>query len=150
MAPYRNVVVGTDGSETATSAVRVAAELAAASGARLTVVTAFVPHPAETARAMEEAPEEIRWRITESGQADEKAGEACRLARELGVKDVRARAEPGDPADALIDVTEDTGGDLIVVGSKGMTSASRFVLGSVPNTVSHHAPCDVLIVPTAR
>jgi nucleotide-binding universal stress UspA family protein len=115
MAPYRNVVVGTDGSPTATAAVTAAAELASASGARLTVVTAFAPHPAQTARAMEEAPEEIKWRITESGQADEKAGEACRLARGLGVKDVRARSEPGDPAEALIGVAEDTGGDVIVV-----------------------------------
>ncbi|MDQ1437811.1 MAG: hypothetical protein QOK43_1440 [Acidimicrobiaceae bacterium] len=150
MAPYRNVVVGTDGSPTATAAVTAAAELASASGARLTVVTAFAPHPAQTARAMEEAPEEIKWRITESGQADEKAGEACRLARELGVKDVRARSEPGDPAEALIGVAEDTGGDVIVVGSKGMTGAARFVLGSVPNKVSHHAPCDVLIVNTVH
>lgn len=150
MAPYRNVVVGTDGSATATSAVRAAAELAAASGARLTIVTAFTPQPSGTARAMEEAPEEIRWRITDSGQADEKALEASRVAKEAGVKDVRTRSQSGDPADALIDVAEDTGGDLIVVGSKGMTGAARFVLGSVPNKVSHHAPCDVLIVSTVR
>jgi nucleotide-binding universal stress UspA family protein len=48
----------------------------------------------------------------------------------------------------LIEAAEDTGGDLIVVGSKGMASAARFVLGSVPNKVSHHAPCDVIIVHT--
>jgi nucleotide-binding universal stress UspA family protein len=147
--PYRNVVVGTDGSPTATEAVKAAAGLANAHGARLTVVTAFVPHQAETARAMAEAPEEIRWRITESGQADEKAAAACALAKSMGVADVRTRSEPGDPADALIDVAEDTGGDLIVVGSRGMTGATRFFLGSVPNKVSHHAPCDVLIVSTA-
>jgi nucleotide-binding universal stress UspA family protein len=150
MKPYRNVVVGTDGSGTATAAVRAAAELAAASGALLTVVTAFTPHRADIARAQEEAPEEIRWRITESGEADEKALDAAHLARSLGVKDVRVRSEAGDPADALIDVAEDTGGDLIVVGSKGMTGAARFVLGSVPNKVSHHAPCDVLIVATTH
>jgi nucleotide-binding universal stress UspA family protein len=148
--PYRNVVVGTDGSPTATEAVRHAAQLAAASGGRLTVVTAFTPHPTATARAMEEAPEEIRWRITESAHAEELAGAAVAVARELGVKDVRARSAPGDPADALIEVTEDTGGDVIVVGSRGMTGASRFLLGSVPNKVSHHAPCDVLIVATAH
>jgi len=150
MAPYRNVVVGTDGSETATAAVRAAAELAAASGARLTIVTAFAPRSTDPAKAEVDVPEEIRWRITDSGQADEKALEASRVAREAGVKDVRTRAEPGDPADALIDVAEDTGGDVIVVGSKGMTGAARFVLGSVPNKVSHHAPCDVLIVSTTH
>jgi nucleotide-binding universal stress UspA family protein len=150
MKPYRNVVVGTDGSATAGAAVRTAAELAMANGARLTVVTAFTPHQADVAKARAEAPEEIQWRITESGQADETAAEACRVARELGVKDVRARSESGDPADALIDVAEDTGGDVIVVGSKGMTGAARFFLGSVPNKVSHHAPCDVLIVATTH
>ena len=54
-----------------------------------------------------------------------------------------------DPASLLIDAADDSGGDVIVVGSKGMTSAKRFVLGSVPNKVSHHAPCDVVIVHTA-
>jgi nucleotide-binding universal stress UspA family protein len=146
---YRNVVVGTDGSETATEAVRHAAQLAAASGARLTVVTAFNPKVAHPVDDMAEVPEEIQWRITESAHADELAGAAVELARGLGVKDVRARSEKGAPADALIEVAEDTGGDIIVVGSKGMTGAGR-LLGSVPNTVSHHAPCDVLIVPTAR
>ena len=146
--PYRNVVVGTDGSETATEAVRHAAELAASSGARLTVVTAFTPkNPAVP--DLEEVPEEIKWRITESAHADEVAGGACRLAKELGVKDARVRSAKGDPAEALIEVAEDTGGDVIVVGSKGMAGAGR-ILGSVPNTVSHHAPCDVLIVATAR
>lgn len=146
--PYRNVVVGTDGSETATEAVRHAARLAAASGARLTVVTAFSPGGGQAVEDIEEVPEEIRWRITESAHADELAGGACELARSLGVTNVHARSEKGAPADALIEVAEDTGGDVIVVGSKGMTGAGRF-LGSVPNTVSHHAPCDVLIVSTA-
>ena len=55
----------------------------------------------------------------------------------------------GDPAEMLVETAEDTGADLIVVGSKGMASATRFVLGNVPNKVSHHAPCDVMIVHTA-
>ena len=146
--PYRNVVVGTDGSETATEAVRHAARLAKANGARLTVVTAFVPHQEETARARSEAPEEIKWRITESAEADEKAGAAKHIAAEEGATNVHVRSAPGDPAAALIEVAEDTGADVIVVGSRGMSSASRFLLGNVPNKISHHAPCDVLIVHT--
>ncbi len=39
-------------------------------------------------------------------------------------------------------------GDLLVVGNKGMTGAKRFLLGSVPNKVSHHAPCSVMIIRT--
>jgi nucleotide-binding universal stress UspA family protein len=38
--------------------------------------------------------------------------------------------------------------DMIVVGNRGMSGAKR-MLGSVPNKVSHHATCEVLIVPTA-
>ena len=57
-------------------------------------------------------------------------------------------ARVGDAADAIIDVAEEQRSDLIVVGHKGMTGATRFLLGSVPNKVSHHAPCSVMIVRT--
>ena len=58
-------------------------------------------------------------------------------------------ARQGDPADAILDVAEERGADLIVVGHKGMTGARRFMLGSVPHRVSHHAPCSVLIIRTS-
>ena len=61
---------------------------------------------------------------------------------------VTTHAREGDPADAILDVAEETGAGLVVVGNKGMTGASRFLLGSVPNKVSHHAPCGVYIVRT--
>ena len=144
---YRNVVVGTDGSETAAAAVRHAAQLAKAFGARLTVVTAY----AQTAGASADAadvPDELRWMVTDVNGAEERAGAGKAVAAEVGLDDVRTRVGKGDPAEMLIEAAEDTGGDLIVVGSKGMASASRFVLGSVPNKVSHHAPCDVIIVHT--
>ena len=147
--PYRNVVVGTDGSETAELAVRHAAELAKAFGARLTVVTAFTPRPEEEAKRVQQAPEDVRWAITDATSADERARRARTIAREAGVDDVVMRVDGADPASLLIDAADDSGGDVIVVGSKGMTSAKRFVLGSVPNKISHHAPCDVVIVHTA-
>jgi protein-tyrosine phosphatase len=50
--------------------------------------------------------------------------------------------------DAILDVAEEQDADLIVIGNKGMTGAKRFLLGSVPNKVSHHAPCSVLIIRT--
>ena len=61
---------------------------------------------------------------------------------------VETYARQGDPADAILDVAEERDADLIVVGNKGMTGAKRFLLGSVPNKVSHHAPCSVLIIRT--
>ena len=57
------------------------------------------------------------------------------------------KAPKGGPADALIGVAEDRGADLIVMGSVGMKGPKR-IFGSVPNSVSHRAPCDVLIVRT--
>ena len=144
---YRKIVVGTDGSDTATEAVRHAARLAAATGATLTVVTGFTPDPA-TERARAEAPEEVRWRISDSASAEDKAGKAMQLAAEVGVATVESRTASGDPAAILIDTATEVGADVIVVGSKGMASPTRFILGSVPNKVSHHAPCDVLIVHT--
>ena len=62
--------------------------------------------------------------------------------------EVQTIARQGEPADAILDVAEEQNADLIVVGNKGMTGAKRFLLGSVPNKVSHHAPCSVLIVRT--
>jgi nucleotide-binding universal stress UspA family protein len=53
-----------------------------------------------------------------------------------------------DPADALLDVAEAIDADLVVVGNRGMSGAKRFLLGSVPNKVSHHAHCTVLIIRT--
>ena len=72
---------------------------------------------------------------------------AASLAREAGVT-VNIYPRQGDPADAILDVAEERDADLIIVGNKGMTGAKRFLLGSVPNKVSHYAPCSVLIIRT--
>ena len=69
------------------------------------------------------------------------------VARQAGVS-VNVYPRQGDPADAILDVAEEQEADLVVVGNKGMTGAKRFLLGSVPNKVSHHAPCSVLIIRT--
>jgi nucleotide-binding universal stress UspA family protein len=74
--------------------------------------------------------------------------QAATEARAAGVVAIETFARQGDAADAIIDVAEEQRCDLIVVGNKGMTGAKRFLLGSVPNKISHHAPCSVLIVRT--
>jgi len=147
--PYASVVVGTDGSETAEAAVRHAAGLAKLFDARLTIVTGFTAHPEEEARRQAEAPPDVRWIITDASSADERARRGRAIAREVGVEEVVIRVDSGDPASLLLDAAEDMSADVIVVGSKGMTSPKRFVLGNVPNKVSHHATCDVVIVHTA-
>ena len=72
---------------------------------------------------------------------------AAGRAKEAEVE-VNTHPREGDPADAILNVAEETGADLVVVGNKGMTGARRFLLGSVPNKICHHAPCGVYIVRT--
>ena len=145
---YRNLVVGTDGSETAERAVRHAARLAAATNARLVIVTAFVPDPHVDAPSATNVPDELRWMLADRSQAEERARHGREVAKREGAGEVVIQTSEGDPSEVLIGAADDFGAGLIVVGSKGLTSAARFLLGSVASTVSHHAPCDVLIVHT--
>lgn len=143
---YRTIVVGTDGSATAAVAERAAIELARRFGAKLHLVRAYqlpsgvglagaVP---ETAVALHEADRLVAGQIEAALEA--LAGDI----RGTGV-DVATHARSGSAAQAIIDVAEAHGADLVVVGNRGMQGARR-LLGSVPNTVTHHAPCAVLVV----
>jgi len=145
---FRSIVVGTDGSDTATQAVRQAIELARSVGGRIELVSAY--EPVSDARLREESivvPKDLHWMINPREDVLATLEEAAGEIRAAGVE-VEVFARQGDPADAILDVAEERGSDLIVVGNKGMTGAKRFLLGSVPNKVSHHAPCSVLIIRT--
>jgi nucleotide-binding universal stress UspA family protein len=145
---FHLIVVGTDGSDTATKAVSHAVDLARALGAKLDLVSAYEPVPAQ--RLNEErrqAPEDLQWAINPREDVDATLEAAAQVARDAGVE-VAVFARQGDPADAILDVAEEREADLVIVGNKGMTGAKRFLLGSVPNKVSHHAPCSVLIIRT--
>ena len=122
------VVVASDRSETASQAVAWAAELARRFEARLTVVQAFAPGPpppgAETDLAVY-------------------AEEACG-------RGTRARVAAGeDPAAAIVAAADAEDADVLVVGNVGMSGRKQFLLGNVPNRVSHSARCTVVIVNTA-
>jgi nucleotide-binding universal stress UspA family protein len=145
---FRSIVVGTDGSDTASQAVRQAVELAGSLGASVELVSAYEPVSAQRlAEERRAAPEDVQWAISPREDVDATLDAAAGIAREASVS-VNVYAREGDPADAILDVAEELGADLIVVGNKGMTGAKRFLLGSVPNKVSHHAPCSVLIIRT--
>ena len=145
---FKSIVVGTDGSDTATQAVREAADLARTVGAKLELVSAYEPVPAARLREeRREAPEDLQWAINPREDVDATLEAAAAIAQEAGVE-ATLFPRQGDPADAILDVAEERGADLIIVGNKGMTGAKRFLLGSVPNKVSHHAPCSVLIIRT--
>jgi nucleotide-binding universal stress UspA family protein len=144
---FASIVVGTDGSQTAREAVRQAVELARRLGARLDIVSAYEP----AGRLREEAqqvPGDLQWMVNAREEVDATLREAAAESEAAGVA-TETYARQGDPADAILDVAEERGADLIVVGNKGMTGAKRFLLGSVPNKISHHAPCSVLIIRTS-
>ena len=121
---YERILVGTDGSNTAAMAVDRAVEVASAFGSTLTIASAGRADQAQ--------------KVVES--------EAARHAS-AGVK-IETQVLAGDPASALVELAESAGFDLLVVGNKGMTGASRFFLGSVPNKISHHIHRALLIVRT--
>jgi nucleotide-binding universal stress UspA family protein len=140
---FSSIVVGTDGSDTAEIALRRAIELARLTGATLHVVSAYEPSPARVS-GNQPAAEAAEWSVGSDFKVDAVLQRARASARELQIE---VHAPKGDAADSLIQTAKDQDADLIVMGSRGMRGARR-VLGSVPNKVSHHAPCDVLIVQT--
>ena len=145
---FGSIVVGTDGSDTAKEAVRQATELAKAVGASVHLVSAFEPVGNQRLREeRQQVPEDMSWMVNEREDVNATLRAAEEQLKEQGV-DVQTFARQGDPADAILDVAEEQNADLIIVGNKGMSGAKRFLLGSVPNKVSHHAPCSVLIVRT--
>jgi len=146
------IVVGTDGSETAGAALSKAIEIASEEGATLHVVHAhrLVSSGQLGGAAAVGAP---TFDLNDVNQGIENQSKvicarAAEQATAAGVKNVETHACPGDPADALVDVAAQVDADLIVVGNRGMAGVKRFVLGSVPNKVSHHSPCSLLIVDT--
>jgi nucleotide-binding universal stress UspA family protein len=138
----RSIVVGTDGSKPAEEAVRQATDLASREGARLHLVAAYPD------------PQVLRERVTGGSTAQnvDLRGVAISVlkraehhVRDKGVE-LDTHAREGDPAEVIIEVANEQQADLIVVGSRGLTGIKRFLLGSVSNKISHHAPCSVMIV----
>jgi nucleotide-binding universal stress UspA family protein len=145
---YKVIVAGTDGSATATVALVHAVELAKLSGATLHVVHAHQTVAPHQATSMAGTVDVVN--VNEGIRADSArvCSDAIAIAGRDGV-DVVAHSTGGDPSDALIAVAKDVDADVIVIGNRGMTGARR-LLGSVPNKVSHHSPCSLLIVDTSR
>ncbi|HET8566420.1 MAG TPA: universal stress protein [Solirubrobacterales bacterium] len=145
---FKRIVVGTDGSETAAQAVGQAIELARLTGAAINIVSAYQPASGRRVQAEQsEAPADVQYEIGPREDVNLVLDAAAADAKEKGLE-VQTHPVEGDPAEAILNVAEEVNADLIVVGNKGMTGARRYLLGSVPNNVSHHAPCSVIIVRT--
>ncbi len=137
------VVVGADGSKTAERAVVAATEMAKMSGGTLHIVTAYD----RKVRTDSSLPSEFRRQDNES-EIEALQQVLSFIPKERGVK-CQVHQVAGDPAEAVINMAIELHADLIVVGNQGMRGARR-VLGSVPNSVAHGAPCSVAIIDTSE
>jgi nucleotide-binding universal stress UspA family protein len=148
---YQNIVVGTDGSETAGVALEQALMLAKASGGTLHVVTAHQNVSlGMAAMASGTGGPAVDFDQLNNGMQEHSeavCAAAAEMARHAGVT-VETHVVCADPADALVTIAHDVQADLLVVGNRGMSGLKRFMLGSVPNRISHHSPCSLLIVHT--
>lgn len=146
---FDSIVVGTDGSATARKAVDHSIELARRLDAKLLLVSVYEAvsdlGPGEAGR---EVTDDQEWAFSRRDEVLAMLQETSEQARSAGISEVEIFARQGDPADAILDVAEEQAADVILVGNRGMTGKRRFVLGSVPNKVSHTAPCSVLIIKT--
>ncbi len=145
---FEPIVVGVDPSDHAKLVAHKAAELAQLLGAQVHIVSAA--YRADTGDEKQAASQQ---EIVGDGRADaalcEALADAAHPFRERGVE-VVLHARAGDPAEAIVSVAEEQSARLILVGSRGMRGTRRYLLGDVPNKVSHHAPCGVMILKTAE
>jgi nucleotide-binding universal stress UspA family protein len=141
----QTVAVGTDGSGTADKAVEFAIDLAARYEAKIVFISAYHPvSGSRLKREASEAPDELQWMINPAEDVDATLRDCEERAEARGLR-WSSEARQGDPAKVLVELAASSEADVLVLGNKGM---DRRVLGSVPNSVSHHAPCSVLIVKT--
>jgi nucleotide-binding universal stress UspA family protein len=133
------IVVGFDGSEHSRKALARAVEIA--NGATIAVVSAanvarLLRDPAGGVAPVDPADAEART---------EALAEARKYLEGRGIEGVYVEGH-GNPADVIVQEAEESGADLIVIGTRGLNAVQRVVLGSVSTNIVHHAPCDVLVV----
>ncbi|WP_242910318.1 universal stress protein [Actinomadura terrae] len=148
MSGYRVILVGTDGSDSSFGAVDRAAELAAATGATLLLATAYSPMPARQRAGAAEQLGDLAYKVQGSTPADDALRAARGRAVAAGAADIEQAAVEGEAVDVIARLARERAADLVVVGNRGLNTLAGRILGSVPASLSHRAPCDVLIVRT--
>jgi nucleotide-binding universal stress UspA family protein len=148
MASYQTVVVGTDGSESSLRAVERAAKIAAESDAKLIIATGYLPQK-DDLRAADTLRDE-GYKVRGNAPIYAVLRDAHERAKAAGAKNIEDRPIKDAPVDALVDLAEEVGADLLVVGNVGLDARSAIVgrVFSIPGAVTTRAKVDVLIVRT--
>jgi nucleotide-binding universal stress UspA family protein len=149
MRSYRTVVVGTDGSESSLRAVDRAAKIAAESDAKLIIATGYLPQK-DDKRAADILGDE-GYKVSGNAPIYAMLHDARDRAKAAGAKTIEDRPIQSGPVDALVDLAEEVGADLLVVGNVGLDARSAIIgrVFSVPGAVATRAKIDVMIVRTS-
>ena len=140
---FKKIVVAYDGSDHAKNAIRVASDIAKAFGSKVYVVE-VVDTAAMLGMGLAPIPAEIINQIYEKARRDVNEGQE--LAKSLGVTDVEGQVLEGDPATSIIEFASKNGADLIVTGSRGLSTFKRVLLGSVSSKIVQESRIPVLVV----
>jgi nucleotide-binding universal stress UspA family protein len=141
----KHILLATDGSSGADRASDVAAELAKATGARLSIVTVGDNISGKEADRLARAEGNVADALDAISNAILR--QAKERVQRAGVSDVAVQSGWGDPAEVLIEIATRARPDAIVIGRRGRGRLAGLLLGSVSQKVAGLAPCVVIVVP---
>ena len=144
---YTEILVGTDGSSTASQAVVTASRLAAVLSLPLLIVTAWRRHQPDPPAPSEEAayPAGGGAAGAEATWATNATSDAAAIARQEGVGEIHQHQPQGSAAEALLRVASDHPQALLVLGTYGLADRAERLVGNVPHAMTHHSPIDLLL-----
>jgi nucleotide-binding universal stress UspA family protein len=140
--PIRKILVAVDGSELATAAVRLAAELAAGLGGELAIVAVYDP---KVVMSVEGGPSALDLVAILRDDARRSLDEAAKEA--AACPPVAIFVRDGSPGREILAAADEWSADLVVLGTHGRGGLTRLLLGSTADSVVRHARCPVLVVP---
>jgi nucleotide-binding universal stress UspA family protein len=139
---YKNIVVAIDGSEASEKAFNKAMNIAKRNNAQLIVAHVVDFRSFAYAGAYDGSLSEQAEKY-----AKDLVNRYVEIAREAGIQQISRSVEYGSPKVKITkDITQEYKADLIVCGATGMNAVERFLIGSVSESITRHAPCDVLVV----
>ncbi|AKB58727.1 universal stress protein [Methanosarcina barkeri] len=141
--PRRQVIIATDGSETANEAADFGIEMIGCSGAKVYAVYVIDTTPYRS------VPLDKIWSDKVLGEFEKEGREATSYIEKIGKAagvEVESRVLKGHPAEKIVTFAEDNNIDMIIMGSLGKSGYERVLLGSVSEKVIRHAKIPVLVV----
>lgn len=142
---FKHILVPTDGSPLATTALDHALALAAGSGAKVTVLTVVEPFHTFSLRADQLEETRRTYEAHSLELADNILGDAAARARALGIEAETVRVVEDEPYRAIIETALERSADLVAMASHGRRGLEAVLLGSQTMKVLTHSGVPVLV-----